>query len=108
MSRRLSEDCETGRALGSRFILRLPLRLWSGAPGRLALADIRVRPRRMAASVVSVALAISFAGTIYLIDATQTHAAQVPGRQRLVADEAVTAPGGLSPGALPAVAAARC
>jgi putative ABC transport system permease protein len=89
----------------AELILRLPLRLWAGAPGRLALADIRVRPRRMAASVVSVALAVSFAGAIYLIDATATHAAVVQGRQRLVADEAVTAPGGLAPGALPAVAA---
>jgi putative ABC transport system permease protein len=89
----------------AELILRLPLRLWAGGPGRLALADIRVRPRRIAASVVSVALAISFAGTIYLIDATATHAAVVQGRQRLVADEAVTAPGGLAPGALPAVAA---
>ena len=89
----------------AELILRLPLRLWSGSPGRLALADMRVRPRRMAASVVSVALAVSFAGTIYLIDATQTHAAVVQGRQRLIADEAVTAPGGLAPGALRAVAA---
>src|SRR5262249_12451052 len=32
----------------AELILRLPLRLWSGGPGRLALADIRVRPRRMA------------------------------------------------------------
>ncbi len=81
------------------------LRLWSGAPGRLALADLRVRPRRMAASVVSVALAVSFAGAIYLIDAIEIHAVQVQGRQRLIANEVVTAPGGLAPGALPAVAA---
>jgi putative ABC transport system permease protein len=91
---------------GAELVVRLPLRMWSGGPGRLALADIRLRPRRMAASVVSVALAISFAGTIYLIDATQTHAAVVQGGQRLVADEAVTAPGpGLAPGALRAIAA---
>lgn len=90
----------------AELLVRLPLRLGSGGPGRLALAEIRVRPRRMAACVVSVALAVSFAGTIYLIDATQTHAAVVQGRQRMVADEAVTAPGpGLAPGALPAVAA---
>jgi putative ABC transport system permease protein len=92
----------------AELILRLPLRLLSGAAGRLALADIRVRPRRMAASVVSVALAVSFSGTIYLIDATQTHAAVVEGRQRLVADEAISAPGpGLAPGALADVAARR-
>ena len=89
----------------AELVLRLPLPWWSGGPGRLALADLRVRPRRMAASVVSVALAVSFAGTIYLIDATQIHAAVVQGRQRLVADEAVTAVGGLAPGALRAVAA---
>ena len=92
----------------AELILRLPLRLLSGAAGRLALADIRVRPRRMAASVVSVALAVSFSGTIYLIDATQTHAAVVEGRQRLVADEAISAPGpGLAPGALADAAARR-
>ncbi len=92
----------------AEFVLRLPLRLLSGAAGRLALADIRVRPRRMAASVVSVALAVSFSGTIYLIDATQTHAAVVQGRQRLVADEAISAPGpGLAPSALADVAATR-
>ena len=62
----------------------------------------------MAASVVSVALAVSFSGTIYLIDATQTHAAVVEGRQRLVADEAISAPGpGLAPGALADVTARR-
>ena len=92
----------------AELILRLPLRLLSGAAGRLALADIRVRPRRMAASVVSVALAVGFSGTIYLIDATGTHAAVVQGRQRLVADEAISAPGpGLAPGALADVAARR-
>ena len=92
----------------AELILRLPLCLLSGAAGRLALSDIRVRPRRMAASVVSVALAVSFSGTIYLIDATQTHAAVVEGRQRLVADEAISAPGpGLAPGALADVAARR-
>ena len=92
----------------AELILRMPLRLLSGAAGRLALADIRVRPRRMAASVVSVALAVSFSGTIYLIDATQTHAAVVEGRQRLVADEAISAPGpGLAPAALADVAARR-
>lgn len=92
----------------AELILRLPLRLLSGAAGRLALADIRVRPRRMAASVVSVALAVGFSGTIYLIDATGTHAAVVQGRQRLVADEAISAPGpGLVPGALADVAARR-
>lgn len=90
----------------AEVVLRLPLRLLSGSAGRLALADIRVRPRRMAASVVSVALAVSFSGTIYLIDATQIHAAVVQGRQRLTADEAISAPGpGVAPGALADAAA---
>jgi putative ABC transport system permease protein len=92
----------------AELIVRLPLRLLAGAAGRLALADIRVRPRRMAASVVSAALAVSFAGTIYLIDATGTHAAVVQGRQRLVAEEAISAPGpGLAPGVLADAAARR-
>jgi putative ABC transport system permease protein len=92
----------------AELIVRLPLRLLAGAAGRLALGDIRVRPRRMAASVVSAALAVSFAGTIYLIDATGTHAAVVQGRQRLVAEEAMSAPGpGLAPGVLADAAARR-
>jgi putative ABC transport system permease protein len=76
-----------------------------GVGGRLAFADVRVRPRRMASAVIPVALGVAFAGTIYFLDATLDHAAAVQGRQRLVANEVVTAPGpGLAPAALRAVA----
>lgn len=75
-----------------------------GVGGRLALADIRARPRRMASAVIPIALGIAFAGTVYFLDATIAHAAQVQGRQRLIASDVVTAPGpGLAPAALAAV-----
>jgi putative ABC transport system permease protein len=60
----------------------------------------------MASAVVAIALSVAFAGALFVIDATQTHAAVAQGRQRLAADEVVTAPGpGLSPEALPAIQA---
>jgi putative ABC transport system permease protein len=84
--------------------MRLPLRALAPVSARLALTEIRVRPRRMASAVGAIALSVAFAGALFVIDATQTHAAVAQGRQRLAADEVVTAPGpGLSPEALKAV-----
>jgi putative ABC transport system permease protein len=84
--------------------LRQPARLL-GVGGRLAFADVRARPRRMAAAMIPVALGVAFAGTIYFLDATMDHAAVVQGRQRLVATDVVTAPGpGLAPAAVQALA----
>ena len=77
----------------AELLVRLPLLLVSGVGGRLALADIRRRPRRMAGAVCAVALGASFVGVNYLIDVTLTHGAVVQGGQRLVADAAVSAPG---------------
>jgi putative ABC transport system permease protein len=89
----------------AELVIRLPLLLVSGVGGRLALADVRRRPRRLAAAVSAVALTVSFVGAEYLIDVTQTHGAVVQGRQRLVADLVVSAPGpGLAPQALRAIA----
>jgi putative ABC transport system permease protein len=74
--------------------------------GRLALADIRRRPRRLASAVSAVALAVSFIGAEYFIDVTLTHGVVVQGRQRLSADAVVSAPGpGLAPSALGAISA---
>jgi putative ABC transport system permease protein len=88
----------------AELVARLPLRALAPIAARLALAEIRVRPRRMASAVVAVALSVAFGGALFVIDATQTHAAVTQGRQRLAADEVVTAPGpGLSPQALQAV-----
>jgi putative ABC transport system permease protein len=90
----------------AELLLRMPIRLLGGVTGRLAIADIQIRPRRMASAVVAVMLAVTFVGAIYLIDATQTHAAGVQGRQRLTAEQIVTVPGpGLSPAARTAIAA---
>ena len=87
----------------AELVLRLPAR-GCGVGGRLALADIRARPRRMASAVIPIALGIAFAGTVYFLDATIGHAAQIQGRQRLIASDVVTAPGpGLAPAALAAV-----
>lgn len=84
--------------------LRQPARLL-GVGGRLAFADVRARPRRMASAMIPVALGVAFAGTIYFLDATMDHAAVVQGRQRLVATDVVTAPGpGLAPAAVQALA----
>ena len=89
----------------AELVIRLPLLLVSGVGGRLALADVRRRPRRLAAAVSAVALTVSFVGAEYLIDVTQTHGAVVQGRQRLVADLVMSAPGpGLAPQAVRAIA----
>ena len=88
----------------AELVVRLPLRALAPVGARLALGEIRVRPRRMASAVVAIALSVAFAGALFVIDSTQTHAAVAQGRQRLAADEVVTASGpGLSPEALGAV-----
>ena len=60
----------------------------------------------MAAAVAAVVLGVGFVGAEYLINVTQTHGAIVQGRERLVADAVVSAPGpGLAQGALQEIAA---
>jgi putative ABC transport system permease protein len=89
----------------SEFLLRLPVRAVSRVGGRLALTELRATPRRVTAAVVSVALAVAFVGVVSAIEATQLHVSVIQGRQQLVADAVVSAPGpGLSPGALAAIA----
>ena len=90
----------------AELLARLPVLLLSGVGGRLALADIRRRPRRIATAVSFVAFGVAFVGTNYFINETLAHGIVVQGRERLVADAAVSAPGpGLASGALQEIAA---
>jgi len=90
----------------AELLARLPVLLLSGVGGRLALADIRRRPRRIATAVSFVVFGVSFVGANYFINVTLAHGIVVQGRERLVADAAVSAPGpGLASGALPVIAA---
>jgi putative ABC transport system permease protein len=87
----------------AELLLRLPARA-GGAAGRLAMAEVRALPRRMASAILPVALSLSFAGTVYFLDSTAGHTADVQEGQRLIAATIVTAPGpGVSPTALAAV-----
>ena len=90
----------------AELVVRLPLRALSPVAGRLAAAEVRGRPRRMASAVMSVALAVAFLGAVYVIDATASHASAVQGPQRMAASQVLTAPGpGLAPASLTAVRA---
>ena len=86
----------------AELLLRLPARA-GGVAGRLAMAEVRALPRRMASAILPVALSLSFAGTVYFLDSTVGHTASVQQGQRLTAAGVVTAPG---PGVSPAVLAA--
>jgi putative ABC transport system permease protein len=88
----------------AELLLRLPARA-AGVAGRLATADVRAQPRRMASAILPVALSLSFAGTVYFLDSTLGHTATVQQDQRLTAAEVVTAPGpGVSAAALATIA----
>ncbi len=88
----------------AEVLLRLPLRLFGRAPGRLASAELRARPRRMAAAAVAIALPVCFAGAITVIDATQAHGSVTESGRRLAAAAVVSAPGpGLDPSVLGAI-----
>ena len=87
----------------AELLLRLPARA-GGVAGRLAMADVASQPRRMASAFLPVALSLAFAGTVYFLDTTAGHTADVQERQRLTAAEVVTAPGpGVAPAALAAI-----
>ena len=90
----------------AELVLRLPLRALSRVGARLGLADARVRPRRIASAVATIALAVAFTGAVYFVDLGVGHVSVAQGRQRLLAAEVVTAPDpGLAPSAVAAVAA---
>ncbi len=88
----------------AELLIRGPAQALGGPGARLALADIRRRPLRIASAVVAVALSVGFLGTVYLVNVTMVHAGVVQARDRLVADSVVGAPGGLASQALPAIA----
>jgi putative ABC transport system permease protein len=87
----------------AELALRLPARA-GGVAGRLAMAEVRAQPRRMASAFLPVVMSLAFAGTVYFLDDTLGHTAVMQDRQRLTAAEVVTAPGpGLSAAALAVV-----
>jgi putative ABC transport system permease protein len=89
----------------AELLLRWPARALS-VTGRLAMADVRAQPRRIASAMLPVALSLSFAGTVYFLDSTLAHVAVVQQRQRLTAADTLTAPGpGLSAAVVRAAAA---
>jgi putative ABC transport system permease protein len=84
--------------------LRGPLRVLGGTAGRLASAELRVRPRRMGAAAVAIALPVAYLGVVILINATTAHATAIQSSQRLAAATVVSAPGpGLAPSVVPAI-----
>jgi len=88
----------------AEIVMCLPLRLLGRTPGRLASAQVRARPRRMAAAAVAIALPVCFAGALTVMDATQAHGSATESSQRLAAAAVVSAPGpGLAPSALAAI-----
>ncbi|HEY1916924.1 MAG TPA: FtsX-like permease family protein [Streptosporangiaceae bacterium] len=90
----------------AELVVRWPARMFTGVSGRMALAEVAARPRRMASAVIPVALSVAMVGAVYFVGTSQGHAAYTEGRQRLTADAVVNAPGvGLSPAALAAVRA---
>ena len=60
----------------AELVLRWPAKA-AGVAGRLAMAEVRAQPRRMASAVLPVALSLSFAGTVFFLDSTLGHAAAV-------------------------------
>jgi putative ABC transport system permease protein len=86
------------------WMIRLPLQRL-GPSARIALADIQRRPSVVASAVVSVAISVSFLGTVYLVNTNFTHAAETQGAERLVAATVVAAPGGLDDDAVTMVGA---
>jgi len=85
-------------------VLRLPLRVLGGTPGRLASAELRVRSRRMGAAAVAIALPVAYLGGVAVINATTAHVAVTQSSQRLAAAAVVSAPGpGLDPSVVPAI-----
>lgn len=86
-------------------IIRRPAQLLGGPSARLATADIRRRPRRIASAVAAVSISVGFLGAVYLVNADQVHAGNTQAGQRLAADEVLSAPAGISPDAVSAAAA---
>ena len=88
----------------AELALRLPLRLVGRTSGRLAAAQLRARPRRMAAAVVAIALPVAFTSAIVALDTTETHGAVTEASQRITASAVVSSPGpGLEPSVLGAI-----
>ncbi|MFD5633478.1 FtsX-like permease family protein [Streptomyces sp. NPDC127077] len=86
----------------SRPAMRLlgPLLRMSRVTGHLAAANHTAHPRRLAAAVTPLVLAVSFAATVVFAQTTVQQASGEQTRSGLKADHVLAAPGGLAPGAV--------
>jgi len=73
----------------SAALLR-PLSGMTGAVGRLALADVKAQPRRIASAVVPVVMAVSMIGAVFFANRTLAAGTVTQNEQRLVATSVVS------------------
>ncbi|MFH8386933.1 FtsX-like permease family protein [Kitasatospora sp. NPDC018058] len=85
-----------GRVTG--LLVGWPVRRLSPVAGHLAVAELRAQPRRFAAAVTPLVLAVAFAGTALFVPVVKARAAVAEDGRRLLADQVIEAGGiGLPP-----------
>ncbi|GAA2398670.1 FtsX-like permease family protein [Streptomyces glaucosporus] len=93
-----------GLAKAITAVLRGPVRLLTGLPGRLASLNAKARTSRYAGAVMPVMLASGLAMALIYLQTTQSFGAQRAFEENLRADLVVTAAGGLPPETVDVVA----